>query len=115
MELDDALPCRHRFSRAAVDRTKDALVNLPLLAPEVLAAAGIDVRSWPAYLRAAVESLRGSWAATTTEKYRFVAEVLEYGVREGAFSSWSAVGTEGRNDFRVQLPSGRRVCLEAKG
>jgi hypothetical protein len=41
--------------------------------------------------------------------------VLKHGTRSGAFKSWRSVGTAGRNDFRVELPDGTLVSIEAKG
>jgi hypothetical protein len=109
----DALPCRH--PPLDVDKVKRLLQELPSIAPDVLAAEGIDADAWSALLRAAVESLRGAYSATTSDKRRFVEAVLDYGVAQGLFASWSFVGTENRQDYRVDLPDETAVCLEQKG
>lgn len=112
----DCLPCRHTFSSEQVESTKDLLLDLPrVLSGDEFVSRGVEPRQWPGLLRAAVESLRGTSAATTTDKYRFVKAVLEYGSRQGAWVRWSAVGTAGRNDFRVALADGTQVSIEAKG
>lgn len=109
----DALPCRH--ASLDVDAVKDLLVHLAERQPQVLSEAGIDASSWDSLLRAAVESLRGTFAASTGEKRRFVEAVLNFGLRKRAFANWGFVGTGSRNDYRVDLPDGTIVCVEQKG
>lgn len=109
----DTLPCRH--PPLNVDGVKYLLQHLPELAPDVLDAEGIDPATWDTLLRAAVESLRGTYSATTADKRRFVEAILDYGVRQGVFAEWGFVGTENRQDYRVDLPDGTAVCFEQKG
>jgi hypothetical protein len=115
MPADDTLPCRHIFSQHVVDRVKRLLMELETQHPEDLARTGVPAGEWQPFLRAAVESLRGSWAASTTDKYRFIAEVLKFGATRKAWKSWAPVGTAGRNDFRVELNDGTLISIEAKG
>jgi hypothetical protein len=109
----DTLPCRH--ASLDVDSVKDLLVHLAERHPEALSEAGLDPASWDSLLRAAVESLRGTFAASTGEKRRFVEAVLNFGLQKRAFVNWGFVGTGNRNDYRVELPDGTVVCLEQKG
>jgi hypothetical protein len=111
----DVLPCRHALRSSDINKAKGLLVGLPDAAPEALARAGLQPGDWDMLLRAAIESLRGTSAATTSEKSRFIEAVLERGVVAGVFSQWSFVGTQGRQDYRVELPSGKVVGIEAKG
>jgi hypothetical protein len=112
---NDSLPCRHSFPAHNIERAKELLLNLDDRAPEALVDAGLEPGEWPVLLRAAVESLRGTSAATTGDKRRFIEAVLAHGAQAGVFGSWSFIGTEGRNDYRVDLPDGTAVCIEAKG
>lgn len=109
----DTLPCRH--PPLDIDKVKHLLENLPEIAPELLDAEGISAGTWGTQLRAAVESLRGTYSATTSDKRRFVEAILDYGVAQGVFARWSFVGTEARQDYRVDLPDETAVCLEQKG
>lgn len=89
--------------------------QLAHLAPELLASRDIEGADWTPLLRAAVESMRGAWAADTSEKRRFIETVLDFGQGQGAFKRWRFEGTAGRQDYRVEMPTGRQVCIEAKG
>ena len=111
----DALPCRHGLEIENIAKVKELLRGLPEAAPNLLEARDIDGADWEMLLRAAVESIRGSSAATTSVKRRFLEAVLDFGKGEGSFSSWSFIGTQGRSDYRVDLPDGTAVCIEAKG
>jgi hypothetical protein len=63
----------------------------------------------------AIQSLRGTSAATTTDKRRFVAQILSFMKEQSLVAEWVYIGTEGRNDYRVNLPDGRHVAIETKG
>jgi len=63
----------------------------------------------------AVESLRGSFAANVGAKRQFTEAVLSHMGASGAISSWEFVGTRQRQDYKVILPSGKQVSIEAKG
>ncbi len=112
---DDATPCRHEIRQQEIDAAKDLLLNLGESDPLLLESIGIPAGAWSNTLRAAVESLRGSWAASTSSKYAFIEAILKRGVDTGLFSNWTSVGSEGRNDFRIWMPNGRAISLEAKG
>lgn len=111
----DVLPCRHALRAGDINKAKEVITNLPAIAPEALTAVDLQSDDWAMLLRAAIESMRGTSAATTHEKSRFIEAVLECGVTDGAFLQWSFVGTQGRQDYRVELPGGKLVGIEAKG
>lgn len=113
--FEDVIPCRHGVSPADVDRVKVLLTDLHVDAPALLAERGISVDGYPMLLRAAIESLRGTSSATTTEKRRFLEAILDHGVAASVFSAWEFVGTAGRQDYRVRLPNETVVGIEAKG
>lgn len=108
----DTLPCRHK--PLGVEHVKTMLRELPIREPALFVREGIDPAEWDMLLRAAIESMRGTFAATTSDKRRFLEGLLDHGVG-GAWNAWSFVGTENRQDYRVDLPDGTAVCIEAKG
>jgi hypothetical protein len=109
------LPCRHALDVDAIGKVKGLLADLPTTAPEVVAGAGVDPADWDILLRAAVESIRGTNSATTSDKRQFIAAILEYGKTRGVFTDWSFIGSTGRQDYRVELPNRTSIGVEAKG
>lgn len=111
----DTLPCRHPDFTGKRDQVIDLLQRLHGVAPSLLLSRGVGLDEYPMLLRAAVESLRGTAAATTADKRKFVETILEYGRSKGAFRSWKFVGSQNRQDYKVELPDGTLVAIEAKG
>jgi len=91
------------------------LSDLASVSPSLLRDASIDPNQYPMLLRAAIESLRGTASATTSDKRHFLETILQFGAAQGVFGAWSFVGTENRQDYRVALPDGTAVSIEAKG
>jgi len=114
-DSDNTTPCRHEVRQQEIDATKNFLLGLEDTNPALIQSLGIPPGAWPNALRAAVESLRGSWAASTSFKYSFIEAILENGVTAGVFSEWESVGSVGRNDFKILMPNGNLISLEAKG
>lgn len=115
LRLQDATPCRHTFDRDMAKRLKKLLSELPEEYPEVLTEHGISPTDYPLIFNSAIQSLRGTSAATTAEKRRFVAQILNFIKEQSLIVDWQYLGTEGRNDYRVNLPNGRSIAIEAKG
>lgn len=67
------------------------------------------------YLIGVLERLRGQQAATTKEKSRFIAGVLDFMTAQGKIEEWKYVGSTGRSDYMAVLRSGRIAAIEAKG
>jgi len=111
----DTLPCRHSFDSASVEATKQILTSLAQSSPQLLSNAGIDDSDWAPLLRAAIESMRGTNAATGVDKKRFIEAVLQHAQHSGHIRSWSFVGSSNRQDYRVELVDGAPVAIEAKG
>lgn len=63
----------------------------------------------------AIERLRGQRAATTSEKYAFIAVVLAFLKDAGRIADYKYVGGGERHDFEVSFDDGRVCCIEAKG
>lgn len=114
-EAADTLPCRHQLPADKIQDVKHVLQNLPSIAPRLLEDLAIHPDDYEMLLRAAVESLRGTASASTRSKANFIGAVLEFGAQQKTFSGWESIGTKGRSDYRVELPDGTTVCIEAKG
>jgi hypothetical protein len=112
---DDSLPCRSGFSTSSLKAAKRILNDLPQTSPELLEQSDISPDEWVPLLRAAVESMRGTSSATGTDKRRFIDAVLRYCAQRGLIDSWGFIGSSGRQDYRVTLPDGTDVAIEAKG
>ncbi|OBI11835.1 hypothetical protein [Mycobacterium sp. E2497] len=114
--IDDTLPCRHTsVDPEQLAATKKILTHLHETSGDLLSAAGIDSAQWPPLLRAAIESMRGTSAATETDKRRFVVAVLDFCRERGVVSEWRFIGTGRRQDYQVVLSDGTQVAIEAKG
>ncbi len=112
---NDATPCRHTFDRNMVKRLKELLHELPEEHPEILAEHDISSVDYPLLFNSAIQSLRGTSAATTSDKRRFVAQILNFMKEQSFIVEWQDLRTQGRNDYRVNLSDGRSVAIEAKG
>jgi len=115
LRLEEATPCRHTFDRNMVKRLKTLLHELPEEHPEVLTKHDISPTDYPLLFNSAIQSLRGTSAATTTDKRRFVAQILNFMKEQSLIAEWQDLRTQGRNDYRVNLPNGRSIAIEAKG
>jgi hypothetical protein len=68
--------------------------------------------------RSAVESIRGTFAATTSPRTAFTNGILERMRQADLLQSWQAIGGRGRCDYSVVLTSDKkdfRVAIESKG
>lgn len=65
--------------------------------------------------RSAIERLRGTQAASMTEKRTFMAEVLNYLQQADLIRRWSYEGAGERHDYQVIMPNGRISVIETKG
>jgi hypothetical protein len=75
-----------------------------------------DIDEWDRCLySAAIESERGSRAATMKKKKAFLGKIFRKLKAEGHIHEWTWVGGKGRHDYDLHLPDGRIVGIEAKG
>lgn len=113
--VSETLPCQHSFPSHKIDPVKEIITSLPTTSPHLLTEKGIEPDAWIPLLRAAIESLRGTASATGRDKRRFIAAILNHCKNGGFITSWEFVGSGGRQDYKVVLPSGKSVGIEAKG
>jgi len=115
MDKDACLACRHTLDSAMVDRLADLMSDLPGAGGPLLEGQNIDPQQYDALFRAAVEKLRGSFAASVRQKKRFIEAILSEMNAQGLISGWGFIGGVGRQDYRVTLQNGRNVAIEGKG
>ncbi len=65
--------------------------------------------------RSAIESIRGTLAATTREKRSFTEAILEELRQRGEIAEWEFTGAGERHDYSVRTKNGRIVIIETKG
>jgi len=112
---ENAIRCRHALDEGVLGQLTELLSDLPNRAPDALGDLRLPPAEFPLYFNAAIQSIRGTSAATTAVKRRFLEAVLDAMRDAGAIQRWEFVGTRGRQDYRVGLPRRRVVCIEAKG
>jgi len=66
-------------------------------------------------LRAAIEKLRGTQAAATTVKRRFMKDVMDHLTEHGEIVSWDFRGTGERYDYEIRMANKRVSIVETKG
>jgi hypothetical protein len=67
------------------------------------------------YFRAAVEIIRGQYAASLSEKRQFLRGILSHMQDEGSISEWHHAENRDRHDYSVILPEGVVAVIEQKG
>lgn len=115
LRRNDVIQCEHRFDVAQAVRLRELLRDLPNAAPAILQEHGVDQEGYAEYFRAAIESIRGTFSATGAAKRQFIEAALTRAQAAGTVDTWVFVGSEGRQDYRVELPNGRVVGIELKG
>jgi hypothetical protein len=115
------LPCKHeeRLTKQVAPTIK-VLSNLDSLHPEVLEQHGIEPDDYKGGLvfRSAIESIRGSFAASyTSGREALVRDVLENLVRRGGVVDYKQSGSRNRYDFEVAVERGPDyfAAIEVKG
>lgn len=112
---DAILPCRHQLDPDVVKRVRALLQGLPGAHPDEFERAGAAPSDVGVYYRSAIESIRGTFSATTEQKRRFCGGVFDEMKSQGHIVDWEPIGTTGRQDYRLRLPGNYMVGLEAKG
>ncbi len=115
------LPCEHPAQTIEqIPRAIDLLRHMDELHPKVLEEHGIEPAAYHRGLvfRSAVESIRGSYAASSTlGRQRMVGEVLDQLKQRGDIQDVQFLGQTRRHDFTVIMEPnrGRMAAIEVKG
>lgn len=65
--------------------------------------------------RGAIEKLRGQYSARSSKKQEFINQVLNQLEEKGHILSYESIAGDGRTDYLIDMPDGKKVALEAKG
>lgn len=115
------LPCEHpALTIAQIPRTIDLLRRMDELHPDVLQGHHIEPEAYHGGLvfRSAVESIRGSYAASsTTGRQQMVRDVLNRLKLRGEIQDFQYLGQSRRHDFTVIMEPNRArmAAMEVKG
>jgi hypothetical protein len=115
------LPCSHPENLIQqIEPTKELLKHMDARHPAVLESEGITPADYHdgMVFRSAIESIRGTFAATTSPRTAFTNGILERMRQANLVSNWQPIGGRGRCDYSVMLTSGKkeiRVAIESKG
>ncbi len=115
------LPCQHKASVVAqVQPTIDLLTDLDVLHPDVLRLHAIQPEDYKGNLvfRSAVESIRGSFAASSvTQRQDLVGEVLSRLQSQARIIEFRQTGSRERYDFAIGIERDPDyfAALEVKG
>ena len=115
------LPCIHEKRLTdQVQPTIELLSNMDVLHPDVLSQHNIVPNDYKHGLvfRSAVESIRGSFAASTISgRHGLVGDVLENLVNRKYIATYKGTGTKARYDFSIQVSRDPDyfAALEVKG
>jgi hypothetical protein len=115
------LPCKHEARiMAQVQPTIDLLTNLDTLHPNVLLQHAIQPADYKSGLvfRSAVESIRGTFiASSTTSRQGLVRDVLEHLRQRACIADYEQSSSSHRHDFTVCIERDPDyfVAMEVKG
>ena len=108
------IPCS--LSDDSRRRIETYAAELRALAPTVGSHGLSEADFWESGLfQSAVERLRGTGAATTTDKQAFLQAVLAELRNDGRVASFDFTGSGERHDFQIVMPNGHVAVFEAKG
>lgn len=100
----------------AIRRVNEYTEALRSAAPGIGSHGLTEDQFWESGLfYSAVERLRGSRAAATSTKKRFITDVLAALKERAVIDGWHSAESKDRHDFEVQLGDGRVCVIEAKG
>jgi hypothetical protein len=108
------IPCS--LDSESKDRILKYAEELKAAAPHIGSHGFSEEEFWNSGIfQSAIERLRGSQAATTVVKRKFIDDVLTCLKQSGSIIDYSFTGAGDRHDYQIKMPSGRQVMFEAKG
>ncbi|BEV53293.1 hypothetical protein WS84_25615 [Burkholderia anthina] len=108
------IPCeQNKQLRAQIERFAEILKT----EAHTLGNHGLDEKEFynSGLFRGAVERVRGQFSATMRGKREFVQHVLNHMEDAGRIAGWEHTDDSNRNDYRVQLNSGKTAVIDLKG
>jgi hypothetical protein len=117
MSFDQAAPCRHQG--APSDDLVNQVVNLleRVIATDdaLLRANGISPEEFHRAFPAAIERIRGRWAASNKSRREFAQQVIEHLAQTGVIQGYDIPKYGDSTIYRLRLHDGRQVGLIQKG
>lgn len=108
------IPCS--LSDYSRNRIETYAAELRAHAPSLGSHGLNEAEFWESGLfQSAVERLRGTGAATTTDKQTFLRAVLTELQNDGRIRSFDFTGAGERHDYQIVMPNGHVAIFEAKG
>jgi hypothetical protein len=116
MSSDQVAPCRHAgvMPEVAVQRSVDAIKNLDL-APEYLAKFGLSVDEYIASLPIAIQRMRGSDAATTGFKRKYLTNIFAEMQRLELIAAFEEPKYGKDTVYRLRVPGYGDIAIIQKG
>jgi len=117
MGFEQAAPCRHRGT------VPDDLINqVVLLLSEVLSkdekylnSKGVGREEFERAFPAAIERIRGSWAASNRDRRNFAELVIKHLAHSQAITSYDVPKYNDNTIYRVKLKDGKQIGVIQKG
>jgi hypothetical protein len=110
----EVIPCSLLSeTRARISKFAD---ELKVAAPKIGSHGLAENEFWNSGLfQGAVERLRGTQAASTSVKRRFLDEILTHMKTAEVIADFNFTGGGDRHDYQIDMPTGKRAVFEAKG
>ncbi len=117
MEFEKAAPCRHRGAPSddLVNQVVQLLEKVIAKDEPYLKSKGISVDEFERAFPAAVERIRGSWAASNRERRDFAEDVIKHLAREKIIKGYDIPKYGDDTIYRLMLKSGKQVGVIQKG
>ena len=117
MNFADAAPCRHRGAppEPLVNQVAGFLTQVVARDSAYLTAHGIQPEEFDLAFPAAVEKIRGSWAASNRDRRTFAQDVLQHLVTAKAIRRFDAPTYGDSTVYRLHLADGSTVGVIQKG
>jgi len=117
MSFEDAAPCRHRGAPSS-----DLVLQVVNLLQEVVAqdeaylqSKGISLNEFNRAFPAAIEKIRGSWAASNKDRRDFALRTIEHLADSGVIRGYDTPKYGDSTIYRLELNDGKKIGIIQKG